>query len=138
MAYIILTVVPDKKGERVTRGDNPFTVLNRDRRAQKVLPGTVQGTWSINDMVGLVIIRNDSASDNSNGRQGNNGNGLKSDVSYNSRRIRSFTSLVDLHIDEVLESGRRHLHGGIMGKSTDGGLSGCSPPRRDIFVDSLF
>ena len=56
---IISTVVPDKNGKRVTRDDNPFTVLNRDATDSEpivVLPETVPGTWSTNDMLGLVMI----------------------------------------------------------------------------------
>ena len=50
---IISTVVPDKNGKRVTRDDNPFTPLILNL---VVLPETVPGTWSTNDMLGLVMI----------------------------------------------------------------------------------
>ena len=68
--------------------------------------------------------RNDSTSDNSNGRRGNyRRNGSNSDVSYDGRRTGTATSRGRFAYGGGRESGRRHLHGGIMGKSTDGGLS---------------
>ena len=68
--------------------------------------------------------RYDSTSDNSNGRRGNyRRNGSNSDVSYDGRRTGTATSRGRFAYGGGRESGRRHLLGGIMGKSTDGGLS---------------
>ena len=76
--------------------------------------------------------RNDSTSDNSNGRRGNcRRNRSNSDVSYDGR-TGTATSRGRFACGGGRESERRHVHGGIMGKSTDGGLRGGPPPRRDF------
>ena len=138
---IISTVVPDKNGKRVTRDDNPFTMLNRDATDSE--PSGTSGNgprhveYKRHARVGNDR-RNDSTSDNSSGRRGNyRRNGSNSDVSYDGRRTGTGTSRGRFAYGGGRESGRRHLHGGIMGKSTDGGLSGGPPPRRDFFVYRL-
>ena len=123
----------------MTRDDNPFTMLNRDATGSEpsVLPEAVPCMWSTNDMLELVMIDvmiqlvTTAMVD-------------KEIIDVMVRIVMSVMMVeeqelrhhvVDLHMEEV--KNQDVLNGGIMGKSTDGGLSGGHLPRRDFFVYRL-
>ena len=118
---IISTVVPDKNGKRVTRDDNHLTVLNRDATDSEPSGTSGNGSRHVEYKRHARVgndRRNDSTSDNSNGRRGHyRRNCSNSDVSYDGRRTGTGTSSGRFAYGGGRESGRRHLHGGIMGKS---------------------